>query len=190
MVGLLTWPAYGTWFAHPHRGWIDRGQRNPRSIPEPARSASYESEGRPQSAVRSAKTRCLKWPARRLTGVQRDLVIRDLARVADLRRFRLHLVVAAADHVHLLLECDQDRDIPRLVQLVKGALSRALTVAAGDTPATSTGGGPLLHHKWWTRQSSFVIIDDIETLTRVTEQLRSHDNTEATIWSSSGDRGE
>ena len=38
MVGLLTWPAYGTWFARPDRGWIDREGGEAGTVPEPMRS--------------------------------------------------------------------------------------------------------------------------------------------------------
>ena len=175
MVGLLTWPTYGTWFAHPGRGWIDRSHRpGVGRVPEPTRSAA------------SGRQR-LKWPPVRLDGDQRALVIGDLARIASLRRFELKMVVAAPDHIHLLLGCEPDRDIPRLVQLVKGSLSRTLTVAAGDEPATSTRGEALVHHKWWTRQYSFRTIDDRASADRVIDQLRAHEAAGAAVWPAPGD---
>jgi REP element-mobilizing transposase RayT len=86
------------------------------------------------------------------------VVVADLARIAALRGFRLIRAVTASDHVHVLLGCEDDRDVPRLVQLVKGALSRALSVAGGDAPAESVGGERLPHHKWWARQYSFRVL--------------------------------
>jgi REP element-mobilizing transposase RayT len=166
MLGLLTWPVYGTWFECPYRGWIDRDVISVRSVPEPTRRGAGGA---------------LKWPAASLDRRQRDLIVRDLARLAGLRGFELHMVAAAPSHVHVLLSCD-DRDVPRLVQLIKGSLARTLTVAAGDTPAFSTRDEALPHHKWWTRQYSFLRINDDETRQRVTAQLRAHEATGARVW--------
>lgn len=165
MIGLLTWPAYGTWFARPHRGWIDRDRDTiGRSLPEPTRRACGVGEP-------------LKWPPVLLTDRQQRLIIKDLGRIAALRGFELHMICVSPDHVHVLLSIEAERDIPRLVQLAKGSLSRTLTVDAGDQPATSTGGGALVHHKWWSRQYSFRRIQDTETLDRVTALLRGHGGT-------------
>ena len=173
MLGLLTWPAYGTWFARPDRGWIDRQEGAAKAVPEPTRSHAH---GRQR----------LKWPPVRLDERQQVVVTGDLARVAPLRHFELHLVAAAPDHVHVLLSCEPDRDVPRMVQLIKGALSRALTVAAGDETAKSTRGRELVHHKWWTRQYSFRWIEDGPTLQRVVQALRAHADENATVWEAPG----
>ena len=166
MLGLLTWPVYGTWFERSPRGWVDRDVMTVGSVPEPARRAA--------SGV-------LKWPAASLDRRQRDLIVRDLARLAGLRGFHLHMVATAPSHVHVLLSCD-DPDVPRLVQLIKGSLARTLTVAAGDRAASSTRGEALPHHKWWTRQYSFLRINDDETRQRITAQLRAHEATGARVW--------
>jgi REP element-mobilizing transposase RayT len=118
----------------------------------------------------------------RLDHRQQAVVVRDLARVAALRHFELHVVAAAPDHVHVLLSCAPDRDVPRLVQLVKGAASRALTVAGGDEPARSTRGRQLVHHKWWTRQYSFRWVADGAAVRRVAAALRAHAGTGVTVW--------
>jgi REP element-mobilizing transposase RayT len=169
MLGLLTWPAYGTWFARPDRGWIDRDGDEAEALAEPTRR---HDDGRQR----------LVWPPVRLDERQQTVVIQDLARIASLRHFDLHMVAAAPDHVHVLLSCEPDRDVPRLVQLIKGALSRALTVAAGDEPARSTRGQALIHHKWWTRQYSFRWIEDRPTLERAVRALRAHAGGHATVW--------
>jgi REP element-mobilizing transposase RayT len=165
MVGLLTWPAYGTWFARPDRGWIDRDGDGAETLPEPTRSHARSRQR-------------LKWPPVMLNVRQQAVVIGDLIRVAGLRNFDLLAAAAAPDHVHALLDCAPDRDVPRLVQLIKGATSRALTVDAGDEPACSTRGTALVHHKWWTRQYSFRWIDDPAARRRVLEALWTH----ATVW--------
>jgi REP element-mobilizing transposase RayT len=170
MVGLLTWPAYGSWFPRIRRGWVDQGHdRDLESLPEPTRR-SIDGEER------------LKWPPVELDGSRQAVVIRDLVRVAALRGFELLMVAAAPDHVHVLLSCAPDRDIHRLVQLVKGTTSRALTVAAGDEPATSTRGRTLVHHKWWTRQYSFRWIEDEPSRDRVIQALRAHADENTTVW--------
>ncbi len=169
MLGLLTWPAYGTWFARPDRGWIDRDGDEAEALPEPTRS---HAQGRQR----------LKWPPVSLDERRQAVVIRDLARIASLRRFELHAVAAAPDHVHVLLSCAPDREVPRLVQLIKGSLSRALTVAAGDETARSTRGRDLVHHKWWTRQYSFRWIEDRPALERVVQALRAHAGADTTVW--------
>lgn len=163
MIGLLTWPAYGTWLEGPARGWVDPGcVQKDAVLPEP------------DEALSARRRRSLKWPAVRLDDALRRVIIDDLARIAELRRFRPLIAAAAADHVHLLLAVEAGRDIPRLVQLTKGALSRALTVAAGDRPAISTTGRGLLHHKWWTRQYSFRIIENDRIADSVRRTLAGH----------------
>ena len=157
MVGVLTWPTHGSRFARPGRGRIDRESTG--TLPEP---------------VGRADARGMKWPPVRLNARQRALVIEDLERIALLRRFELLEVVAAQDHVHVVISCDEDREIPRLVQLIKGALARRLSVAAGDEPAVSVRGEGLPHHKWWARQYSFLAIRDAEGLERVRAELSAH----------------
>jgi REP element-mobilizing transposase RayT len=163
MIGLLTWPTYGTWLAGPARGWVDHGSvQSDAALPEP------------EEALSALRRRNLKWPAVRLEFEQRRLILADLARVAQLRRFTPQVAAVAADHVHLLLAVDEGRDMPRLVQLIKGALSRALTVAAGDRPAISTAGGGLRYHKWWTRQYSFRLVEDDQIVETVRRVLAGH----------------
>ncbi len=168
MLALLTWPAYGTWFAHPARGWVDQHRaRRPGVVPEPTRRGGQKP---------------LKWRPARLDHQDQAVIVEDLQRIAALRGFELHVIVAASDHVHVLLTVEADRDVARLVQLIKGALSRALTVAAGDSPALSTPGRLLPHHKWWTRQYSFVRIDDPDERGRIVHQLEAHRVSGATVW--------
>jgi REP element-mobilizing transposase RayT len=170
MIGLLTWPAYGTWLAGPARGWVDPGSvQKDAALPEPDEASSER------------RRRSLKWPAVRLDAARRRVIIDDLPRIAALRRFRPLIAVAAVDHVHLLLAVDEGRDIPRLVQLIKGALSRALTVAAGDRPAISTAGRGLLHHKWWTRQYSFRLVEDDQVVEAMGVVLTEHAAVGATV---------
>ncbi len=157
MLGLLTWPTYGTWFGGHGRGWIDKGCVFT-GVPEPTR-----------------RGRSRKWPPVRLPAALCKVIVDDLARIARLRGFELLVAAVAADHVHVLIGCEPDRDIPRLVQLVKGALSRALSVAVGDEPAWSERGEELTHHKWWTRQYSFVPISDSDALHRVVDALAEHE---------------
>ncbi len=163
MVGLLTWPTYGTWFPGRGRGRIDPQPDQPvRGVPEPV----------PIDAAR--QPRDAPWPPVRLDDHQRRAVAKDLTRIAELRDFKLHLVVVAEDHVHVLLSGEPQGDIPRLVQLIKGALSRKLTVVAGDTPPRSSSGRALPHHKWWTRQYAFLTIDNRATLDHIWPELLAH----------------
>ncbi|MHC4427931.1 MAG: transposase [Planctomycetota bacterium] len=158
MIGILTWPAYGTWFARRGRGWIDQHEPVPRpGLPEPRRHGSR-----------------LRWPAARLDAALRRALIADLHRIAELREFRLLMVVAAEDHVHLLLACERDRDIPRLVQLIKGAASRALTKAIGADGPQTASGKPLPHQKWWSRQYAFRPIRGRDDLERTVADLEAH----------------
>ena len=41
MIGLLTWPAYGTWLAGAARGWVDPGSvQKDATLPEPEEALS------------------------------------------------------------------------------------------------------------------------------------------------------
>ena len=185
--------------------WLTLPDKYPRTAPETPSPPTSRAH-RPISVMfwlrRSRKKRTLgddwrqvrsrqrlKWPPVTLDERQQAVVIRDLARVAALRQFEPHVIVAASDHVHVLLSCAPDRDVPRMVQLIKGALSRALTVAAGDEVAKSTRGRELVHHKWWTRQYSFRWLEDGPGLQRVMEALRAHADENTTVWLAPGAAG-
>jgi REP element-mobilizing transposase RayT len=171
MIGLLSWTTFGTWLPGPARGCVDRGAVQ---IDQPL--------PKPDEALSANRRRSLRWPAVRLDEAARAAILEDLPRVARLRRFQVHVLVIAADHVHLVIEFDDDdRDVDRLIQLIKGALSRKLSVAAGDEPARSTRDHRLPYHKWWTRQHSFRIIRDAEAFDNVREQLLDHRGEEVTI---------
>ncbi len=174
MIGLLTWPAYGSWFASRRRGWIDRDQHAVGgAVPEPVPHRHTDHRDRP-------------WPPVLLDAAQRHLVIRDLGRLAALRGFELYMAVAAADHVHVLLAPQPDGAVERLVQLIKGSLSRTLTLATGDLTATSDDGTVLPHHKWWARQYSYRSVTQGRNLLRVVERLADHDARGATVWKAAG----
>lgn len=165
MLALLTWPAYGTWLAGSARGRVDAGPWRPgdAAVPEP------------DEALSESRRRSLRWPAVRLDEPAARALLADLERIARLRRFVPEVVVVAPDHVHLLLDAPPDRTpVPTLVHHVKGALSRALSVAAGDHVARSTGGADLPHHKWWTRQYSFRWLDDGDHVAVVRRRLLGH----------------
>ena len=176
MIGLVTWTTYGTWLAGPARGWIDPGRV--------LREADLSRLPVPDEEASSQRRRSLKWPPATLGAEQKRLIIMDLHRIAELRRFELHAIAAEETCVRVLLGCDEDRDMQRMVQLIKGALSRMLTVATGDEPASSTGGEALIHHKWWPRQYSFLRIEDEETRQALIELLRDSAGTGATVWTS------
>ncbi len=163
MVFLLTWPAYGTWLEGAARGRI---QPSTAALPEPDHRLS------------GSRRTGLKWPAVHLDRRRQAVIIDDLHRIAGIRSFGLLAVVAAGDHVHVLLDRPHSGAGPgleQLVQLIKGALSRRLSVAAGDPPAASAGGEPLAHHKWWTRQYALQAIGDQADLKHVCAQLDGHD---------------
>jgi REP element-mobilizing transposase RayT len=175
MEAVLSWTVYGAWFDAPGRGRIERSGAGPAAaVPEP----------RPELAAERVDE--LKWPPVRLDERQRRAVLEDLRRVAELRSFELGAAVVAPDHVHVLLRCEDDRDVPRLVQLTKGALSRALSVAAGDPAAADRGGATAAHHRWWSHQHSFLVLDEA-TRAPVLESLRRcAAGEERTVW---GERG-
>ena len=175
MVSLLTFAAYGTWLAGPARGWVERqDRRGGDDLPEP------------DPGISALRRRGLKWPPVRLDRRQRELLLDDLHRIAGLRGFALLAAVAAEDHVHVVLGYERQAatpDIHRLIQLIKGALSRRLSVAAGDRPAVSVAGQPLPHHKWWTRQYSLRSLGDQAVVERVCERLAAHGGEVATYLS-------
>jgi REP element-mobilizing transposase RayT len=150
MIGLLTWPAYGWWLPGPGRGCVDPGALHEADdpLPEPDETTSAE------------RRASLERPVVELRPDQRALVISDLERIAALREFRILGAAAGERHVTLLFDCHDDRDVDRLIQLIKGALSRVLTQAEGDEPARSTSGSALTHHKWWTHHYSFQRVID------------------------------
>jgi REP element-mobilizing transposase RayT len=178
MIALLTWTVYGTWLPGPARGWVDAPTRGERpAVGVEARGLVPE----PDPAISALRGGSLKWPAVRLTPMQQRHIVEDLRRVAHLRHFTPRLAVIAEDHVHVLLEVDDARYTPRLVQLIKGALSRKLTVMAGDEAATATTGATLPHHKWWTRQYAFQAVRDSEELVAIESLLRAHASAGALI---------
>ncbi len=161
MVGLLTFTTYGTRLGHRGRGRIAPAGDDA-ALPEPS----------PAPAAGPAATS--RWPAVRLAASQQEAVLKDLERIAGLRSFTVHMAVAGADHVHVLLACEDGRDVPRLVQLLKGALARALSVSSGEPPPRSDRGEVLPHLKWWARQYSFLVLPDARSVACAVAQLRDH----------------
>ena len=159
MLGLLTWPVYGSRLPAVGHGRIGEDQEHPLC---PAVEDRVGPPARP-------------WPAVRLDLQQHQVLLGDLARVAALRGFTVHLATMAPDHVHVLLSCPQAESVPRLVQLIKGALSRALSVAADASRDPTRGDAPTLpHRKWWARQYDFVRIADQAALERILPRLAGH----------------
>jgi REP element-mobilizing transposase RayT len=162
VVGVLTFPAYGTRlprFGHGRREWL-----------EPAGEGLIE----PDPVASAAAHASAAWPPVELDPAQRSLILSDLHRIAALRGFRLLGAVAAADHVHVLMAIDTGTPLLRLFQLVKGALARILSVAAGDEPPRRASGNPARHHKWWARQYVFQRIRDEAGLATAVSALAAH----------------
>jgi len=163
MMVLLTWPAYGTQLRGASRGGlVSRFDVHQPCIPEPDPKRT------------PIQQRSLKWPAVRLDRAQQRVVLADLHRVARLRNLSLLAAVIAADHVHVFIVCDDDGDLHRVTQLIKGATARALSVASGDPPAHDTTGRPLAHQKWWARQAVIQIIETRHASQAVVRYLRQH----------------
>jgi len=157
---LITWPTYGNWFAGHGRGGLDVDpQALAHALPEP--TLCGEAVGQQPS----------RWPVVQLDAAQRRVVLDDLQRIASIRDFQLDAALAAPTFIHVLLRVDSDRNMNRLVQLMKGATARALTVAAGDELPTDAAGCALLHHKWWSRQYARLVIDDVPMHERVLTML-------------------
>jgi REP element-mobilizing transposase RayT len=142
------------------------------SLPEPDHAESLRRRGG------------LKWPPVTLDETRRTALLEEMPRIAELRSFDAHAMAVAEDHVHLLLETHRE-DIPRLVQLTKGAMSRRLTVIAGDPPASGPSGEILAHHKWWTRQYSWRVSDDATVIEGVRRRLEAH-QPPVSIWTGGG----
>jgi REP element-mobilizing transposase RayT len=142
MIALLTWPIFGTWLAIDANGRFEDCAGGELALPEP------------DGLISLRRRRGLKWPVIDLDARQRQMVIDDIHRMAGFRRFAPLKIVAARDHVHLLMETalSGDDQLHQLVQLIKGATARALTVAGGDVPARDPADEVLPHHKWWSRQ--------------------------------------
>ncbi|MHC4949018.1 MAG: transposase [Planctomycetota bacterium] len=158
MVGLLTWAAWGTWLAGPARGRVP----GPDLVPEP------------DPALSAARRRGLVIPPVRLDRRHREAVADDLPRLAALRAFEVLALAVAADHVHLLVAWAGARDEARLVQLVKGALSRRLSVVEGDAPQVGTTGVARPHRRWWPRQHALRALADDDELRAVLGAIRAH----------------
>jgi len=170
MIGLLTWSTYGAWLPGPGRGWIDPG-------------AEHATEPLPEPDVRLAGARAgtIHRDPVRLSPEQRDRVLSHLEHMAGYRDYRPLAAVAAEDHVHVLLEADDDLDIPRLVQLVKGSLSRNLTCAGGDEPAPTPSGRVFPHRRWFSHQFSFRRVRGEDALAGVRRALLGHGGPDAAV---------
>jgi REP element-mobilizing transposase RayT len=164
MIGVLTWPAYGTWLAGPSHGWLEAMSGADWALPEP------------DQVICAQRRKSLKWPVVQLNAAQRDVAAADLVRIAGLREFELCQAIVSEDHAHLLMSTDaaDDAALHRLIQLIKGATARALSVAAGDRPALDALGHPLPHQKWWSRQYVLQRLIDDAAAHRASQLLRAH----------------
>jgi len=138
---LLTWTTYGTWLPGHSKGFVSRapvsdgghilhnrvGVTFDRDMPSVMASARVRMKGeRVVLATRHAE------------------VCRDrLLDIADAHDLVLHVAAIMATHVHVLVY-SRRHDGEKLLQLLKGNLSHALTRRFGNPRAPS----------WWTRHGS------------------------------------
>lgn len=174
MEALITWPTYGNWLPGHGRGGFEIDPTSiSESLPQPTNCGVEV--GQPPSP----------WPMVRLDAAQQETVLRDLQRVAELREFVLNCALIAPTFVCILIIIDEQRDLNRLVQLIKGATARALTVAAGDELPTDAHGETLPHYKWWSRQHAVLKIGERAARQRVADLLRRRANRceHGSLWS-------
>jgi REP element-mobilizing transposase RayT len=157
---LLTWPTYGTWLPGPSHGRVEHFCGGEFILPEP------------DPAISLRRRRSLKWAAVMLHERHRAALQSDLPRIESIRGFRTRRFIVVEDHTHLLFEAPEECDLMRLVQLIKGTLARALSVAGGDPAPIGTRGERLPHQKWWARQHVLQILTDDESLAAALRALK------------------
>lgn len=164
VICVLTWPAFGTWLVGPAHGRIESCRDTEFVLPEPDEILSIE------------RRRGLKWPVIQLDAHQREIVRLDLHRMAEFRPLVVHDTVILSNHAHALLTLNiaDDQDAHHLIQLIKGATARALSVASGDRLPISTAGERLAHHKWWTRQYVMQRLQESASADRARMLLAQH----------------
>jgi REP element-mobilizing transposase RayT len=170
VLGVLTFPVYGTRLPRSGHGrveWFD-----------PANGGLIEPDEVASAAARASAA----WPAVELQPGQQALILADLHRIAALRGFRLLGAVAAIDHAHVLVALEAPLPLLRFFQLIKGALARMLSVAAGDSPPRTASGDPAPHRKWWARQYVFQRIRDEAGLEGVVAALSAHGDAGAAVY--------
>lgn len=167
---ILSFSAFGTWLCGPVRGRVVGEENTDFTLPEP------------DEALSRRRRRSLKWPEIRLDEAQRGIVLNDLIRVASIRAFNLRAALIAYDHAHVFFSCATETNCTRLVQFIKGATARALSVAGGGETVLTASLAPLPHHKWWTRQYVLQRFSGPEAVDRAVELFHTHSANRATVW--------
>jgi len=169
LAALLTCPTFGHWLKGDARGIVRCEDVEPDWLVLPE----------PDPDLTAQRQSTLKWPMVRLEPWQQAFLREDLWRIARLRQFTIDCACVEADHLHLLYEPLEDQpDLHRQVQLIKGSLARTLSLALEDEPARSPRGEALPHHKWWAREYVLQVVTSAALRARAVSLISTHPDPE------------
>ncbi len=144
---LLTWTTYGTWLPGDARGFVSPIQD------ESGRRVIHNVHGTPYDAdmprLRAYAQRVQKQPTVWLTGEQAEVVRQQFHETAQIRTWHLHAFAIMSNHVHLVVEADEELPASKLLIDFKAYTTRKLRALANSPAArfwTEKGSTRLLPH--------------------------------------------
>ena len=138
---LLTWTTYGTWFAarrcpgfvSPYPG-RDLGQRVIHNV----HGTPYDAD---MPRLRAYAQRVQKQPAVWLSVEQAEVVRQQFHETAQIRNWHLHAFAIMSNHVHLVVEADEEVPASKILGDFKAYTTRKLRALANSP------GCPILDRK-------------------------------------------
>jgi REP element-mobilizing transposase RayT len=144
---FITWTTYGTWLSGDARGWVKKGRAG-------VQAPDWRVEDQ-------ARERMIE-DAVVLTVSQRAIVERTIQVHCDIRKWKLHVVNARTNHVHVVVTAD--RDPKHVMNQFKAWCSRKLSDDAGLKVVVATNAG---RRHWFTEGGDNDVLYDEEHLRNV-----------------------
>lgn len=148
---LLTWTTYGTWLPGDSRGFVapiqdDSGQQVIHNV----HGTPYDAD---MPRLRAYAQRLQKQPTVWLTVEQAEVVSQQFHETAHIRNWHLHTFAIMSNHVHLVVEVDEEVSASKLLGDFKAYTTRKLRALATTLDA-----------RFWTEKGSTRLLPDDQAL--------------------------
>lgn len=148
---LLTWTTYGTWLPGDARGFVSPVQD------ESGRQVIHNVHGTPYDAdmprLRAYAQRIQKQPTVWLTSQQAEMIGHQFRETAQARHWHLHAFAIMSNHVHLVVEADEEMSAGKLLGDFKAYTTRKLRALANSSDA-----------RFWTEKGSTRLLPNDQAL--------------------------
>lgn len=159
---LLTWTTYGTWLPGDARGFVspiqdESGQRVIHNVHD----TPYDAD---MPRLRAYAQRVQKQPTVWLSAEQAEVVRKQLLETAQIRHWHLHAFAIMSNHVHLVVEADEEVPATKLLGDFKAYTTRKLRAFANSPDA-----------RFWTEKGSTRLLPNDQALENAVQYVANQE---------------